>query len=305
MPLMLLAKSRQKGFTIVELLIVIVVIAILAAITFVAFNSIQLRATEAALQSDLKKSATSLAAENSTKGSYPTSLESANDGRGLPKSSVTTYQYTHNASTNTFCLSATSDKVGANPYYVSSTDGFAQSGVCNGHTLPGEEITYEIADIGPAGGIIFYVDTNNTYPGFDYLEISPSDIAEWAQWGCNNVYVGTFQSALGRGGQNTALIVSRSCTTTDGSTPAAVLANDYSLNGFTDWYLPTMSELTQVYQNLGSPGLATFSNNMYWSSVSMTNNTTACNRQISGWGISSCTDAGRTASSSVRAVRAF
>lgn len=37
-------KSRQRGFTIVELLIVIVVIGILAAITIVAFNNINARA---------------------------------------------------------------------------------------------------------------------------------------------------------------------------------------------------------------------------------------------------------------------
>lgn len=39
------AKRRQFGFTIVELLIVIVVIGILAAITIVAYNGIQARAT--------------------------------------------------------------------------------------------------------------------------------------------------------------------------------------------------------------------------------------------------------------------
>ena len=38
------AKNKQRGFTIVELLIVIVVIAILAAITVVAYNGIQQRA---------------------------------------------------------------------------------------------------------------------------------------------------------------------------------------------------------------------------------------------------------------------
>ena len=44
---------KQKGFTIVELLIVIVVIAILAAITIVAFNGIQQRAKNSAIQADL------------------------------------------------------------------------------------------------------------------------------------------------------------------------------------------------------------------------------------------------------------
>jgi prepilin-type N-terminal cleavage/methylation domain-containing protein len=46
-------KSKMPGFTIVELLIVIVVIAILAAITIVAYNGIQERGRDAARESDL------------------------------------------------------------------------------------------------------------------------------------------------------------------------------------------------------------------------------------------------------------
>ena len=48
-------KSRwsQKGFTIVELLIVIVVIAILAAITVVAYNGIQQRARDSQRKNDI------------------------------------------------------------------------------------------------------------------------------------------------------------------------------------------------------------------------------------------------------------
>lgn len=44
---------KQKGFTIVELLIVIVVIAILAAITVVSYNGIQARAQQSKVASDI------------------------------------------------------------------------------------------------------------------------------------------------------------------------------------------------------------------------------------------------------------
>lgn len=46
--------TPQQGFTIVELLIVVVVIAILAAITIVAYNGIQTRAKAAVISSSLK-----------------------------------------------------------------------------------------------------------------------------------------------------------------------------------------------------------------------------------------------------------
>lgn len=68
-------KIKQSGFTIVELLIVIVVIGILAAITIVAFNGIQNRANATAseaLATDLIKKAE---AYNAVKGVYPTSVE--------------------------------------------------------------------------------------------------------------------------------------------------------------------------------------------------------------------------------------
>lgn len=46
-------KAKQLGFTIVELLIVIVVIGILAAITIVAFNGIQTRANVQSTNTDM------------------------------------------------------------------------------------------------------------------------------------------------------------------------------------------------------------------------------------------------------------
>ncbi|AHB42029.1 Type II secretion system protein G [Candidatus Saccharibacteria bacterium RAAC3_TM7_1] len=68
-------KSRwsQKGFTIVELLIVIVVIAILAAITMVAYNGIQQRARDAQRKSDITALVKALEIYYINNGSYPLS----------------------------------------------------------------------------------------------------------------------------------------------------------------------------------------------------------------------------------------
>ncbi|MGO3701684.1 MAG: type IV pilin protein [Candidatus Saccharimonadales bacterium] len=65
------ARTQTSGFTIVELLIVIVVIAILAAISLVAFGAVQGRARVASLQSDLASTAKLMKMEHSKTGVYP------------------------------------------------------------------------------------------------------------------------------------------------------------------------------------------------------------------------------------------
>lgn len=71
---MTLKQTKQRGFTIVELLIVVVIIAILAAITIVAYNGIQNRAntsSAAAAAASVQKKAEAYNVEIST---YPTTL---------------------------------------------------------------------------------------------------------------------------------------------------------------------------------------------------------------------------------------
>lgn len=62
---------RLQGFTIVELLIVIVVIAILAAISVVAYNGIQQRATNAKTEQALASWLKAIKLYKADKGTYP------------------------------------------------------------------------------------------------------------------------------------------------------------------------------------------------------------------------------------------
>lgn len=67
--------GKMRGFTIVELLIVIVVIGILAAITIVAYNGIQNRAAAVSLQTDLSSASKTLKLYQADYGYYPTSID--------------------------------------------------------------------------------------------------------------------------------------------------------------------------------------------------------------------------------------
>lgn len=66
-----MTRMKQKGFTIVELLIVIVVIGILAAVTIVAFNGVQQRATNTAKITGAQQTLKLIKAYVAENGTYP------------------------------------------------------------------------------------------------------------------------------------------------------------------------------------------------------------------------------------------
>lgn len=112
----------RSGFTIVELLIVIVVIAILASITIVSYNGITTRAKIAVLQNDLSSGYTQLAASQADTGKYPASSP-------LQSNSGTTFIYSPSSDGSAFCLQASNSGL---TYYVSNLVGRSQQGYCNG-----------------------------------------------------------------------------------------------------------------------------------------------------------------------------
>ena len=110
---------KQSGFTIVELLIVIVVIGILAAITIVAYNGIQNRANIANVQAALSQVVARLesySVENNS--TYPSALSAA----GINNTPGTTYTYVTNSATTppSYCVTATTNGVS---YYVDRSTG--------------------------------------------------------------------------------------------------------------------------------------------------------------------------------------
>ncbi len=73
-------KAKQSGFTIVELLIVIVVIGILAAITIVAYSGITARANAVKAQTNAANTQKVAEAMNADNGYYPATLASFTSG---------------------------------------------------------------------------------------------------------------------------------------------------------------------------------------------------------------------------------
>lgn len=125
--------KNKHGFTIVELLIVVVVIAILAAITIVAYNGIQNRAKQSAAQSavsQVSKKVLLYAVEHAD--AYPDTLQDIS----VSDSAQASYQYNVNnsASPRTFCVTATVQNFS---YYQSSTQQNPTAGACTGHGLNG------------------------------------------------------------------------------------------------------------------------------------------------------------------------
>ena len=101
--------KTNRGFTIVELLIVIVVIAILAAITIVAYTGIRQQSEASALATSLKQASQKVltyAVTNSDQ--YPATLDAA----GVRDQNNITYQYTvdNSGASPTYSLTATANR---------------------------------------------------------------------------------------------------------------------------------------------------------------------------------------------------
>jgi len=128
-----------------------------------------------------------------------------------------------------------------------------------------------------AGGIIFYMDPSGDGTG---LVSAASDQSTGAEWGCFRTDLPAVPNVvsnppsgpgaeIGDGITNTTAILSAgNCQTA----PAALACTNYMGGGFSDWFLPSIKELDEMYMKIGqgasgaNNNIGNFADSFYWSS---------------------------------------
>ncbi|MBK6544720.1 MAG: VCBS repeat-containing protein [Saprospiraceae bacterium] len=113
-----------------------------------------------------------------------------------------------------------------------------------------------------AGGLYFY--HTNTFA----LLAAPTD-QNRTSWGCEGIEInGADSSGIGDGEENTQSIIDQ-CKELG---IAAYQADTLTLNGFTDWFLPSINELQLMIESLYDQGHGFISESYYWSSTESNKN---------------------------------
>jgi hypothetical protein len=157
--------------------------------------------------------------------------------------------------------------VGFLPTPASAVTTCAQGGVCT------------LGEIGPGGGVVFYVSlTPFTATGTPcdtncyYLEAAPtSGVNAWTdaayEWsGNSNTVIGTTGTAIGTGYANTLAIVGQSAGGSTASRAGTISRAYRGPNNLSDWYLPSKSELAELWNRRDTPGLIPQSGRYFWTS---------------------------------------
>lgn len=159
---------------------------------------------------------------------------------------------------------------------------------CGGYNEPLDG-PYELRDIGPAGGYIFYINPNADTDGWKYLEAANNNWDESlnnsdpkVEWGC----IGTtclpvsdykptplFKTdSIGLGKEQTEILASHNHLSQHYAVNLIFSKENQNekivISGYNDWYLPSIGELELMYFNLydQTPSLGNFSSDLYWSS---------------------------------------
>ena len=140
-------------------------------------------------------------------------------------------------------------------------------------TTPSSTFQYAVGDIGPAGGVVIFVDAANQFDWFNYIETAPlSKSSEealnlgWGAWcvGFSTRSLDASASSLGGIGDGKAatnLMLSK-C-----SGGAAHAADSFSNSVEANWYLPSRGEAYLAFQVLTQFGWQSHTNDGYYTST--------------------------------------
>ena len=129
----------------------------------------------------------------------------------------------------------------------------------------------KVGAVGPGSGLIFFVDYNDQYTGFDYLEAAPPSCEGTGKaWSSDTTHSlvavnGWAARAVGAGKANSAAMIASGATSYVGDTSgAAFFAKGSTCGTKTDWFLGSLGEMMLMYDNL--QGVGGFAAGIYWSS---------------------------------------
>lgn len=258
---------KKKAFTLIELLVVIAIIGVLATLAVVALQQARQNARDAKRMADMKQVQTALELFFSENNRYPSDEEWADgsisslsgdifmyniptaptpaDGDCDENSNSYSYSQTNNGTSYTisFC---TGKKISD---FLAGEKQVTPGGIISGGESGGSgddsvavECTSEnVLGDSCGGGTLFYID----YPDIGdpvFLIAANIDQSSGTSWGCEGVFVGATSNY--RGEENTSMIIDNPC----GSSGAAKIASDYRGGGYSDWYLPSYTELNSMLE---------------------------------------------------------
>lgn len=160
--------------------------------------------------------------------------------------------------TGTFTISVTNLKLGTK-YYVRAY-AVNSAGISYGDEKSFTTVATLAIGLHYQGGIICYLDGTLAH-GYICAE---ADNGTNKEWGCQSMKISNAMGTeVGKGLSNTSAIVS-ACGEQD---RAAYICSNLDQGGYSDWFLPSVDELTMIYNNLAKDGKGGFTQGQYWSST--------------------------------------
>src|SRR5680860_564302 len=267
----------QSGFTIVELLVVIVVIGILAAITIVSYTGISQRAIAASLQSDLTNASQQLKLFQVENSAYPSTIRcdipdsSTNKCLKASGSNAFTYPAPNNSSTpQTFTLDAANGTItyritnDSTPTDVATTPITAIAAISGATTAVGNTLT--AGALTPSGATVTYQWQSATTSGGFYTNISSATAS-------------TYTLVIGNVGKYIKVVATATGSYTGAQTSAAsavVSDSNWLAIGVQAWAKANLNVGTMVPGTLGGSNTTNQTNNSIIEKYCYQNNPANC-----------------------------